>query len=68
MRRLLLAIAILGCSTALRAQPELDPPPVNEEALARRLFAMTRPTRGERAIIVADPTYYPGITNRLRQK
>jgi hypothetical protein len=47
--------------------PILDPPPVNEEALARRLFEMAAPAPGERAIIVFDPTYYPGITRRLRE-
>ena len=44
-----------------------DPPPVNEDALASRLFAMTAPAAGERAVIVYDPTYYPGITRRLRE-
>jgi hypothetical protein len=28
---------------------------------------MTKPAPGERAIILFDPTYYPGITNRLRE-
>lgn len=55
-----------GAATAV-AQPPIDPPPINEEAISRRLFEMTRPNAGERAILVADPTYYPGITNRLRE-
>ena len=49
------------------ASAPVDPPPVDEAALATRLFEMTRPTAGERAIIVHDPTYYPGITRRLRE-
>jgi hypothetical protein len=36
---------------------------VDEAALA----ALTQPTSGERAVIVFDPTYYPGITSRLRE-
>ena len=60
------AILLLSPLSARQAPP-LDPPPVDEEALARRLFEMTRPAAGERAIIVHDPTYYPGITNRLRE-
>lgn len=44
-----------------------DPPPVDEAALAARLFAMTDPAPGERAVILFDPTYYPGITGRLRE-
>jgi hypothetical protein len=44
----------------------LEPPPVDEPALAARLLEMTQPTRGERAILLYDPTYYPGITMRVR--
>ena len=61
------AVALLFAPLSARQVPSVDPPPVDEEALARRLFEMTRPSPGERAIIVHDPTYYPGITNRLRE-
>jgi len=44
-----------------------DPPPVDEAALAARLVEMAKPSAGERAIILFDPTYYPGITARLRE-
>jgi hypothetical protein len=47
--------------------PAIDPPPVDEAALAARLLAMAQPVAGERAVIVFDPTYYPGITTRLRE-
>jgi hypothetical protein len=43
-----------------------DPPPVDEAAIAARLFQMVAASAGERAILVHDPTYYPGITRRLR--
>jgi hypothetical protein len=59
---------MLAVATGAPAQVMADPPPVNEEALAARLFEMTRPSPGERAVIVYDPTYYPGITNRLRDQ
>ena len=58
----------LAVATAASAQVTADPPPVNEEALATRLLEMTRPSSGERAVILYDPTYYPGITNRLRDE
>ena len=61
---------ILGISivcAALGAQ-EIDPPHVDEAALAARLVAMTQPTAGERAIILYDPTYYSGIATRLREQ
>lgn len=57
-----LLIAALSQDTAV-----VNPPPVDESALATRLLAMTDPAPGERAVIVFDPTYYPGITNRLRE-
>lgn len=63
---LLIALALCLWSTTTDAQAPIDPPPVNEDAISRRLFTMTRPAAGERAILVADPTYYPGITDRLR--
>lgn len=64
---LALGFTLGGVITARSATDTIDPPPVNETALAARLFEMTRPEPGERALIVYDPTYYPGITNRLRE-
>jgi hypothetical protein len=49
-----------------RTATEIEPPAVNEAALASRLFDATQPSPGERAVIVFDPGYYPGITERLR--
>jgi hypothetical protein len=64
----LLVILAPGFSAARAATDSpVDPPAVDEAALARRLFDMTQPQPGERAIIVFDPTYYPGITTRLRE-
>jgi hypothetical protein len=64
----LLVILTAGSVAARPAtDPRSDPPAVDEAALARRLFDMTQPQPGERAIIVFDPTYYPGITTRLRE-
>ncbi len=57
---------VLGNPPGARALAA-DPPPVNEAALADRLFRMAAPAPGERAILVHDPTYYPGITSRLRE-
>jgi hypothetical protein len=67
-RWLALAAVLLAATLSLTAQTGTDvtPPPVDEAALAARLFDMTRPAPGERAIIVYDPAYYPGITARLR--
>lgn len=61
----LTAAVCLGVPTAAFPQ---DPPPVDEAALAMRLADMTRPSAGERAIILYDPTYFPGITTRLREE
>jgi hypothetical protein len=65
MSTLLLLVRLV--SVVVTQVPSPDPPSVNEEALARRLFEMAAPTSGERAVIVFDPTYYPGITARLRE-
>ena len=46
---------------------DLQPPQVDEAALAARLLEMTDPVAGERVILMFDPTYYPGITHRLRE-
>ena len=50
-------LAMLLQPTAIGQPAHLDPPPVNEAALTEKLIAMVKPTRGERAIIVYDPTY-----------
>ena len=64
----LIALALLSGNLAARTPSDIvDPPPVNEAALAARLLDMVKPSSGERAIIVYDPTYYPGITARLRE-
>ncbi len=61
---LALALAIsLSCSLAAQS---IEPLPIDEAAFAARLIDMAKPARGERAIIVYDPTYYAGITDRLR--
>lgn len=57
---LALGFTLGGVITARSPTDTIDPPPVNETALAARLFEMTRPEPGERALIVYDPTYYPG--------
>ncbi len=65
---LALALPLLVPALGAQPQPPVDPPPVDEVALARRLLDMTKPRAGERAILLYDPTYYPGITNRLRDE
>ena len=55
-----LLVALTAATLAQDPAPRIDPPPVNEAALAARLLDMTKPSRGERAIILFDPTYYPG--------
>jgi hypothetical protein len=62
-----LLVALTAATLAQDPAPRIDPPPVNEAALADRLLDMTKPSRGERAIVLFDPTYYPGITTRLRE-
>jgi hypothetical protein len=63
--RTMCLVAVLAAFASAHAP--LDPPAVDEAALASRLFDMTKPAPGERAVIVFDPTCYPGITNRLRE-
>ena len=59
----------VAATSAVQPQPTvIDPPPVDEAALISRLVSMTQPARGERAIIVFDPRYYPAITNGLRDE
>lgn len=59
----------VAATSAVQTPPTvIDPPPVDEAALISRLVSMTQPARGERAIIVFDPRYYPGITNGLRDE
>ena len=43
-------------------------PPLDEERFVARLVEMPKPKAGERAILVYDPGYYPGITMRLRDE
>lgn len=61
---LTLACALVSVSAA--QPPALDPPPVDEAALVERLVDMAKPQPGERAVLLYDPTYYPGIATRLR--
>ena len=70
MSRAGLTLTLAACAAipATALSQALDPPPVDERALAMRLADMTRPSAGERAIILYDPTYYPGITTRLREE
>jgi hypothetical protein len=60
--------AALTFVPAASAAPMILPPPVDEAAFAARLFEMTSPSAGERAVILYDPTYYGGITDRLREQ
>ena len=60
-------VASLRATALAQDPPVLDPPPVDEAALATRLVEMVQPAAGERAVILFDPTYYPGITSRLRE-
>jgi hypothetical protein len=66
--RLLIPSFLIVPSLVMQTPAVIDPPPVDEAALVTRLVSMTQPSRGERAIIVYDPTYYPGITNGLRDE
>ena len=63
---LALALALIAQSPAGTPPPQIDPPPVDEAALAQRLLEMTKPQPGERAVVLYDPAYYPGITAKLR--
>jgi hypothetical protein len=64
----LLLWAALTLSPPASAAPTILPPPVDEAAFAARLVEMARPSPGERAVILYDPTYYGGITDRLREE
>jgi hypothetical protein len=64
--RLATALAVAIASYGALAARGVDPPAVDEAALAERLLAMAAPSAGERAILLYDPSYYPGITERLR--
>jgi hypothetical protein len=66
MRLTMLGASVAALLLSQDARP-LDPPAVDEAALAARLVEMVQPAAGERAVILFDPTYYPGITSRLRE-
>jgi hypothetical protein len=60
---------LLILTAALCAEPPLiQPPPINVEALTKRLLEMTKPSPGERVLMLYDPTYYPEITHRLEEE
>jgi hypothetical protein len=40
-------------------------PPIDAARIARRVVELFKPTAGERAIIVHDPTYYPQLTHLI---
>jgi hypothetical protein len=66
--RTVLAVVLFAAALGAQERPApLAPPPVDEAALASRLVEMTKPAAAERAIILFDPTYYPGITDKLRE-
>ncbi len=48
-----LLIALTAATLAQDPAPRIDPPPVNEAALAARLLDMTKPSRGERSCSTA---------------
>jgi len=62
-----LLLFMLSSITAAQGPLHVDPPQINEAALVKRLVDMTKPSAGERAIILFDPTYYPGVTKGLRE-
>jgi hypothetical protein len=68
----LIPVLLRWILAAVTVQPPaaggLEPPSVNEAAIAARLVDMTKPARGERAILLYDPSYYPGITLRVREE
>jgi hypothetical protein len=65
---LALHATLLTTSAPQPSSTVIDPPAIDESALIGRLVAMAQPSRGERAIIVFDPRYYPGIANGLRDE
>ena len=67
MIRQTILFASLAVTTIAQEPRIVDPPAVDEAALAARLVEMVQPAAGERAVILFDPTYYPGITTRLRE-
>jgi hypothetical protein len=65
--RWLMVLLLVGSGGAGVPASDPDPPPLDEAAIAAQLFEMVSASAGERAILVHDPSYYPGITSRLRE-
>jgi hypothetical protein len=61
-----LLVLAAALSPAARSTEAPAPPPIDEAAFAGRLLEMAAPVAGERAILLYDPTYYPGVAERLR--
>lgn len=46
--------------------PEKALPPINTAAIAKRVVGSLQPARGERAIVVYDPAYYPALAEAVQ--
>jgi hypothetical protein len=62
MRSISAWLALLLLASSARAGDELGLPQVDAAAIARRVVGALRPARGEAAVLVFDPAYYPELT------
>jgi hypothetical protein len=64
----MLGIAITAVPASVHTEDLAALPPIDAPALARRVVGALHPERGEAAVIVADPTYYPDLTRAVERE
>lgn len=62
---LALAVASLGVGRQAQGAPLAELPPIDAAAIARRVVGCLHPARGEAAVLVGDPSYYPDLTRAI---
>jgi hypothetical protein len=65
MRKVWTGCLFLWTAAAAGAAELAALPPIDAAAIARRMAATLHPARGEAAVIIADPTYYPDLTRAV---
>lgn len=62
---LVLTAASAGASSSAWAADVTPLPPIDAPAIARRVVGSLHPARGETAVLIGDPTYYPDLTRAI---
>jgi hypothetical protein len=69
LKSTIVAIALAGLAgvpaVTLRAAEPGPLPPIDVPAIAKKVVGALHPQRGEAAVIVGDPTYYPDLTRAV---